>query len=207
LPFEANPSFLSIRATAAISVSIGRWPWAVPAIGELTVPTDSPLAADQYRGPAALSSVSFADLVAGRVAPDIRRIVAIGLVPAATNPQPFSNTLLEPSVRHVDMVISRDFIGALTGTGGRHRRDPWRSALTSDDEFVPTRFAALVGIAPIAAWAGAAARLAGAYGCRSSSRWRHLLPRRRAAVVPLLDRRPRARRIRGFPPPGTEWSR
>ena len=174
LPFEAEflPS-LSIRATAAyLGVD---WPQVALAlgagvqIGELTVPTDRAMRLlINYRGPrGTFPSVSFADLVAGRVAPDklSGRIVVIGasfLGSSDSYPQPFSNTLMPGAERManiIDMVISRDFIGALT--------EHWRivvaaailaiAALTGAmTEFVPTRFAALVGIAPIAAWAGAA---------------------------------------------------
>ena len=174
LPFEADflPS-LSIRAAAAyLGVA---WPQVALAlgagvrIGDLTVPTDRAMRLlINYRGPrGTFPSFSFADLLAGRVAADqlSGRIVLIGASFVGSSDsfaQPFGNTPMpgvERMANIIDTIISRDFIGAPSGS--------WNIVVTAAillmaalagamTEFLPTRFAALAGATPIAAWAGAA---------------------------------------------------
>ena len=174
LPYEADflPS-LSIRAAAAyLGVA---WPQvalvlgAGVQIGELMVPTDEAMRLlIDYRGPRdTFPTFSFADLVAGRVPPDqlAGRIVLIGASFVGSGDsfaQPFGNTPMpgvERMANIIDTIIGRDFIG--TPSGG------WRivvlgavlllAALAgATTEFLPTRLAALTGVAPIAAWAGTA---------------------------------------------------
>jgi adenylate cyclase len=174
LPFEADflPS-LPIRAAAAyLGVA---WPQVALAlgagvrIGDLRVPTDEAMRLlINYRGPrGSFPSFSFADLIAGRVAADklAGRIVLIGGSFLGSNDyfaQPFGHTPM-PGVERIaniiDTIISRDFISTPSGF--------WRIAITAAilmvagltgamTEFLPTRFAAVAGVAPIAAWAGMA---------------------------------------------------
>jgi adenylate cyclase len=174
LPFEADflPS-LSIRAAAAyLDV---HWPQVALAlgtglrIGDLAVPTDPAMRLlINYRGPRdTFPSFSFADLLAGRVMANklAGRIVLIGASFAGSNDsfaQPFGNSPMpgvERMANIIDTIIGRDFIGAPPGS--------WNivvtamilltAALTGTmTEFLPTRFAALAGATPVAAWAGAA---------------------------------------------------
>jgi adenylate cyclase len=174
LPYEADflPS-LSVRAAAAyLGVA-----WSQVAlvlgdgvrIGDLTVPTDGAMRLlINYRGPrGTFPKYSFADLLAGRVAPEnlSGRIVLIGASFAGSSDgyvQPFGNTPMpgvERMANIIDTIVSRDFIGAPSGG--------WRIVVVAAvllvaalggavTEFLPTRLAALVGAAPIAAWAGTA---------------------------------------------------
>jgi adenylate cyclase len=174
LPYEADflPS-LSIRAAAAyLGVA---WPQVALAlgtgvrIGDLTVPTDEAMRLlINYRGPRdTFPSFSFTDLLAGRVALDrlSGRIVLIGAAFVGSSDsyvQPFGHTPMpgvERMANVIDTIISRDFIGPPSGS--------WNilvmvaillaAALAGAmTEFLPTRFAALAGAAPIAAWTGAA---------------------------------------------------
>ncbi|HWZ68786.1 MAG TPA: adenylate/guanylate cyclase domain-containing protein [Stellaceae bacterium] len=174
LPFEADflPS-LPIRAAAAyLGVGWSQVALALGAgvrIGDLTVPTDRAMRLlINCRGPPrTFPTFSFADLLAGRVAPEnlSGRIVLIGASFVGSGDsyaQPFGNTLM-PGVERIanviDTIISRDFIGAPSGG--------WRVAVMAVillvaalagamTEFLPTRFAALAGAAPIAAWAATA---------------------------------------------------
>ena len=174
LPFEADflPS-LPIRAAAAyLGVA---WPQVALAlgagvrIGDLMVPTDRAMRLlINCRGPPrTFPRFSFADLLAGQVAPEnlSGRIVLIGasFVGSGDNyAQPFGSTPM-PGVERIanviDTIISRDFISAPSGG--------WRIAVVAAilllaaltgamTEFLPTRFAAVAGAAPIAAWAAAA---------------------------------------------------
>ena len=174
LPFEADflPS-LSIRAAAAyLGVA---WPQVALAlgagvrIGDLTVPTDGAMRLlINYRGPRdTFPSFSFADLMAGRVAADrlAGRIVLIGASFAGSSDsfaQPFGNTPMpgvERMANIIDTIISRNFIGTpseswdIVVVAAILLMAALAGAMT---EFLPTRFAALAGAAPIAAWAGAA---------------------------------------------------
>ncbi len=174
LPFEADflPS-LSIRSAAAyLGVA---WPQVALAlgagvrIGELWVPTDRAMRmVINYRGPRdTFPTFSFADLLARRVAADrlSGRIVLIGASFAGSSDsfaQPFGNTPMpgvERMANIVDTIVSRDFIGVPP--------EGWNIVIMATillaaalagtmTEFLPTRFAALVGAVPIAAWAGAA---------------------------------------------------
>jgi len=174
LPFEAEflPS-LSIRAAAAyLGVA---WPQVAVAlgtglrIGHLTVPTDPAMRLlINYRGPRdTFPSFSFADFLAGRVIADklAGRIVLIGASFAGSGDsfaQPFGHTPMpgvERMANIIDTIIGRDFIGAPPGN--------WNIAVAAMillaaalvgaiTEFLPTRYAALAGTAPVAAWAGAA---------------------------------------------------
>jgi adenylate cyclase len=174
LPFQADflPS-LSIRAVAAY-LGIA-WPEVALAlgvglrIGDLTVPTDRAMRLlINYRGPRnTFPSFSFADLVAGRVTADrlAGRIVLIGASFTGSSDsfaQPFGHTTMpgvERTANIIDTIIASDFIGMPPGS--------WKMVVTAIilllaglsgamSEFLPTRFAALVGAAPIAAWVGAA---------------------------------------------------
>ena len=174
LPYEADflPS-LSIRAAAAyLDVAWSQVALALGAgvrIGDLTVPTDRAMRLlINYRGPpGTFPRFSFADLLAGRVPADklSGRIVLIGASFLGSNDnfaQPFGATPMpgvERMANIIDTVISRDFIGAPAGA--------WSIVVTAAillvaalagavTEFLPTRFAALAGAVPIAAWAGAA---------------------------------------------------
>jgi adenylate cyclase len=174
LPFEADflPS-LPIRVAAAyLGVA---WPQVALAlgagvrIGELWVPTDRAMRmVINYRGPRdTFATFSFADLLARRVAPDrlLGRIVLIGASFVGSSDsfaQPFDNTPMpgvERMANIVDTIISRDFIGV--PPEGRNivivaavlLAAALAGAMT---EFLPTRFAALAGAAPVAAWAGTA---------------------------------------------------
>jgi adenylate cyclase len=174
LPFEGDflPS-LSVRAAAAyLGVA---WPQVVLApgaglrIGNLAVPTDRAMRLlINYRGPRdTFRSFSFSDLLAGRVTADklTGRIVLIGASFAGGSDSfahPFGNTPMpgvERMANVIDTIIGRDFIGEPPGS--------WNivvmamilllAALAGAlAEFLPTRFAALPGAAPVAAWAGAA---------------------------------------------------
>jgi adenylate cyclase len=174
LPYEADflPS-LPIRAAAAyLGVA---WPQVALAlgtgvrIGDLTVPTDRAMRLlINYRGPrGTFPSLSFADLLAGRVAADelSARIVLIGasfVGSSDSHVQPFGNTPMpgvERMANIIDTIVSRDFIGAPSGA--------WRIVVIAAvllmaalagamTEFLPTRLAVLAGAAPIAAWAAAA---------------------------------------------------
>jgi adenylate cyclase len=174
LPFEADflPS-LPIRATAAyLGVA---WPKVALAlgagvrIGDLTVPTDQAMRLlINCRGPPrTFPSFSFADLLTGRVASDqlSGRIVLIGASFTGSSDryfQPFGSTPM-PGVERlanvIDTIISRDFVGAPSG-GSKivvMAAVLLVAALTGAmTEFLPTRFAPLVGAAPVAAWAAAA---------------------------------------------------
>ena len=174
LPFEADffPS-LPIRAAAAyLAVA---WPQVALAlgasvrIGDLMVPTDRAMRLlINCRGPPrTFPNFSFADLLAGRVAPEnlSGRIVLIGASFVGSGDsyaQPFGNTPM-PGVERVaniiDTIISRHFIGMPSGG--------WRIVVVAAvllvatlagamTEFLPTRLAALAGAAPIAAWAATA---------------------------------------------------
>jgi len=174
LPFEADflPS-LSIRA-AADYLGVA-WPQVALAlgagvrIGDLMVPTDRAMRLlINCRGPPrTFPSFSFADLLAGRVAPEnlSDRIVLIGasfVGSADSYAQPFSNTPMpgvERMANVIDTIISRDFIGVPS--------EGWTVAVMAAillvaalagaiTEFLPTRFAVLAGTAPVAAWAGTA---------------------------------------------------
>jgi len=174
LPYEADflPS-LSIRAAAAyLGVAWPRVALVLGAgvrIGDLTVPTDSAMRLlINYRGPRdTFPSFSFADLMAGRVPTDklAGRIVLIGASFTGSSDsfaQPFGNTPMpgvERMANIIDTILSRDFIGVPSGS--------WNIAVMAAilltaalagamTDFLPTRFAALAGAAPIAAWAGAA---------------------------------------------------
>jgi adenylate cyclase len=174
LPFEADflPS-LSIRIAAAyLGVAWSQVALALGAgvrIGDLTVPTDEAMRLlINYRGPRdTFPSFSFADLMAGRVATDkiAGRIVLIGASFAGSGDsftQPFGNTPMpgvERMANIIDTIISRDFIGTSS--------ESWNIVVIAAillaavlagavTEFLPTRFAALAGAAPIAAWTGAA---------------------------------------------------
>ncbi len=174
LPFEGDflPS-LSVRAAAAyLDVA---WPQVALApgaglrIGELAVPTDRAMRLlINYRGPRdTFPSFSFSDLLVGRVTADklAGRIVLIGASFAGGSDsfaQPFGNTPMpgvERMANVIDTIIGRDLIGALPGswnivvTAMILLLAAWAGALT---EFLPTRFAALAGATPVAAWAGAA---------------------------------------------------
>jgi adenylate cyclase len=174
LPFEADflPS-LSIRATAAyLGVA---WPQVALAlgdgvrIGDLAVPTDPAMRLlINYRGPrGTFPSFSFADLLAGRVTADqlAGRIVLIGASFAGSSDsfaQPFGNTPMpgvERMANIIDTIIGHDFIGEPPGS--------WNIVVTviilaaaalagTMTELLPTRFAALTGVTPVVAWAGAA---------------------------------------------------
>ena len=174
LPYEADflPS-LPIRAAAAYLGAA--WPQVTLAlgagvrIGELTVPTDRAMRLlINYRGPrGTFPSFSFTDLLAGRVAADqlSGRIVLIGASFVGSGDsygQPFSNTRtpgVERIANIIDTIVSRDFIGVPSGgwsiivVAAVLLVAALAGAMT---EFLPTRLAALVGAAPIAAWAGAA---------------------------------------------------
>jgi adenylate cyclase len=174
LPFEGDflPS-LSIRA-AATYLGVA-WPEVALAlgagvrIGDLTVPTDrATRLLINYRGPRdTFSSFSFADLLAGRVMADqlAGRIVLIGASFAGSSDsfaQPFGSTPMpgvERMANIIDTIINRHFI--------REPSENWNIVVTAAillaaalagamTEFLPTRFAALAGAAPIAAWASAA---------------------------------------------------
>jgi adenylate cyclase len=174
LPFEADflPS-LSIRATAAyLGVA---WPEVAVAlgtgvrIGDLRVPTDRAMRLlINYRGPGGtFPSFSFADLLAGRLTADqlAGRIVLIGASFTGSSDsftQPYGNTPMpgvERMANIIDTIIARDFIGMPTGS-----RDMAVIAMIllmaalagAMTEFLPTRFSALAGAVPIAAWAGMA---------------------------------------------------
>jgi adenylate cyclase len=174
LPFEADflPS-LSIRAAAAyLGVA---WPQVALAlgaglrIGDLTVPTDRAMRLlINYRGPRdTFPSFSFSDLLAGRVMADnlAGRIVLIGASFAGSSDsfaQPFGNTPMpgvERMANIIDTIIGRDFIWEPPGD-----RNIVVTAIIlllaglagTLTEFLPTRFAALVGATPVAAWAGSA---------------------------------------------------
>ncbi len=174
LPYEADflPS-LSMRAAAAyLGVA---WPQVALAlgagvrIGDLMVPTDGAMRLlINYRGPrGTFPSFSFADLLAGRVAVDrlAGRIILIGASFVGSSDsfaQPFGNTPMpgiERMANIIDTIVSRDFIGAPSGGWGIVvvlavlLLAALAGAMT---EFLPTRLAALVGAAPIAAWAGTA---------------------------------------------------
>ncbi len=177
LPFDADflPS-LSIRAAAAyLGVA---WPQVALAlgagvrIGGLWVPTDRAMRLlINYRGPGGtFPSFSFADLLAGRLAPDrfAGHIVLIGASFTGSNDsfaQPFGNTPMpgvERMANLIDMIVNRDFIAAPSES----RRIVviaailLFAALTGvATEFLPTRFAALAAVAPIVGW-GALAQLA-----------------------------------------------
>ncbi len=174
LPFEAEflPS-VSIRAAAAyLGVA---WPEVALAlgtglrIGGLMVPTDRAMRLlINYRGPRdTFPSFSFADFLAGRVTADqlAGRIVLIGASFAGSSDsfaQPFGNTPMpgvERMANIIDTIINRNFIVEPSGT--------WNIVVTAAillmaalagamTEFLPTRFAALAGATPIAAWAGGA---------------------------------------------------
>jgi adenylate cyclase len=121
-----------------------------------------------YRGPReTFRSFSFSDLLAGRVLADklAGRIVLIGASFAGSSDsfaQPFGNTPMpgvERMANIIDTIIGRDFIRAPPAS--------WNIVVTAMillaaalagamTEFLPTRFAALAGATPVAAWAGAA---------------------------------------------------
>lgn len=173
LPYEADflPS-MSIRAAAAyLGVAWPRVALVLGAgvrIGELTVPTDEAMRLlINYRGPrGTFPSFSLTDLLAGHVATDkiAGRIVLVGasFVGSGDNfIQPFSNTPIpgvERMANIIDTIVGRDFIATPRGS--------WKIVVTAAillaaalagavTEFLPTRFAALAGVTPIAAWAGA----------------------------------------------------
>jgi adenylate cyclase len=174
LPYEADflPS-LPIRAVAAyLGVAWSQVALALGAgvrIEDLTVPTDRAMRLlINYRGPPrTFPSFSFADLLAGRVAPENLSgdIVLIGASFVGSGDiygQPFGSTPI-PGVERIaniiDTIVSRDFIGEPSGG--------WRIVVIAAvllmaalagamTEFLPTRLAALAGVAPIAAWAATA---------------------------------------------------
>jgi adenylate cyclase len=174
LPLDAEflPS-LSIR-TAAAYLGVA-WPEVALAlgagvrIGDLTVSTDRAMRLlINYRGPrATFPSFSFADLLAGRVMADqlSGRIVLIGASFTGNSdsfPQPFGSTPMpgvERMANIIDTIINRNFIGEPSGS--------WNIVVIAAillmavlagamTEFLPTRFVALAGAAPIAAWGGVA---------------------------------------------------
>jgi adenylate cyclase len=173
-PFEADflPS-LPIRAAAAyLGVA---WPDVALVlgsgvrIGNLAVPTDRAMRLlINYRGPPrTFPSFSFADLLAGRVAPKqlAGRVVLVGAAFAGggdSYAEPFGNTPMagvERLANIIDTIVSRDFISTVSGgctiavIAAVLLMAALAGALT---EFLPTRLAALAGAAPIAVWAAAA---------------------------------------------------
>jgi adenylate cyclase len=174
VPFEGDflPS-LSVRAAAAY-LDIA-WPQVTLAlgvglrIGDLAVPTDRAMRLlINYRGPRdTFPSFSFSDLLAGRLMAEqlAGRIVLIGASFAGSGDsfaQPFGNTPMpgvERMANIIDTIVGRDFIGVPSGS--------WNIVVTTIillaaalagalTEFLPTRFAAVAGATPVAAWAGAA---------------------------------------------------
>ena len=164
LPIRAAAGYLGVtwpRVALALGSDVR--------IGKLVVPTDPAMRLlISYRGPPrTFPSFSFADLLTGRVAPEqlAGRIVLVGAAFAGSGdnyPQPFSNTPMagvERIANIIDTIVSRDFIGTVSGG--------WTVAVIAAvlamaalagamTEFLPTRWAALAGAAPIAVWAAAA---------------------------------------------------
>ena len=174
LPFEADflPSLPMRAAAAYLDVA---WPQVALALGtgvrlgNLTVPTDRAMRLlINCRGPPrTFPSFSFADLLAGRVAPEhlAGRIVLIGASFVGSRdsyPQPFSNTPMagvERIANIIDTIVSRDFITAVSGgwmvvvMAAVLLMAALAGAMT---EVLPTRLAALAGASPIAVWAATA---------------------------------------------------
>ena len=174
MPFKADflPS-MPVRAAAAyfgvawsdVALALGSG----VRIGKLTVPTDRAMRLlINYRGPPrTVPSLSFADLLAGRVAPGklAGRIVLIGasfMGSRDSYPQPFGSTPMagvERVANIIDTIISRDFINPVSGgwmivvMAAVLLMAALAGAMT---EFLPTRLAALAGVAPIAVWTAAA---------------------------------------------------
>jgi adenylate cyclase len=174
LPFAGDfmPSFPVRIAAAWLGV---KWPKVGLAlgdgitIGDRVIPTDAAMRlVVNYRGPAGtIPTYSFADLVAGRLAPDLfhGRIVLIGasfIGIADAYPGPFGNTPIPGTERLADIVDT-----ILTGNFIREDPPPWPmiafaavAALAAISglaaAWLPTRLAALGGAAAILAWAGGA---------------------------------------------------
>jgi len=141
-------------------------------IGKLRVPTDPAMQlVVNYRGPRGTFPIySFADLIAGKVPGSALagRLVLIGasfIGNADTNPAPFDNIPMPGTERManvIDSILHQDFIGDAPA--------PWPNIVIAlvavlaaatglATALLPTRTAALSGLAPIAAW-GAGAQLA-----------------------------------------------
>jgi len=174
LPF-AGDFFASLPVRAAASYLGIPWdkvalaPGAGVAIGDNFVPTDAAMRLlINYRGPrGTFATYSFADLVAGRV-PEAAlsgRIVLIGASFVGnpdSNAAPFGATQMPGTERManvIDTLIARDFIA--------EDPPPWpvlvivlvlalAAATGAAAAHLPTRWAALAGLAPIALWLGGA---------------------------------------------------
>ncbi|MGC2413963.1 MAG: adenylate/guanylate cyclase domain-containing protein [Stellaceae bacterium] len=138
-------------------------------LGDKSIPTDPAMrVVINYRGPrGTIPTYSFADLVEGRLAPDLfkGRIVLIGasfIGIADSYPGPFGSTPIPGSERlanMVDTILARDFI--------RESPPPWPSIVIGlvaglailagiAAALLPTRLAVLGGAVPILGWAGGA---------------------------------------------------
>jgi len=181
VPFSGDfvPS-LSVRAAAAY---LGL-PWSNVGLalgdgvelGDRLIPTDPAMRlVVNYRGPrGTIPTYSFADLVEGRLAPDLfkGRIVLVGasfIGIADAYPAPFDNTPIPGTERLanlVDSILAGDFI--------RESPPPWPAIVIGlvallaiatglAAALLPTRLAALGGAVPILGWAGGA-QIAFAHG-------------------------------------------
>jgi len=138
-------------------------------LGSLRVPADPAMRlVVNYRGPrGTIPTHSFVDLIDGRLPAGALagRIVVIGasfIGIADTNPAPFGNTPLPGTERManiIDSILSHDFI--------RENPPPWPAAVIAivvalglligiATSALPTRIAALAGLAPILAWCAGA---------------------------------------------------